>query len=176
MEAIGPRLRPGPPLLLQWLFLTHSHWAPGKLGLVSKFLLHFLKYNCIGWNLSPHSFIERLSRAFWDQDKSLRGAGQGWKGHTMQSHFPKHGHVKAKGHLGRGRAPRFCLREVWKCRARNGRSMRTGSLRPVLPGLPAPHTLLIEAVTLDTAMKGCLTPFGSSQLSRRRKFALPSLE
>ena len=76
---------------------------PGNLGFVSKFLLHFLKYNCIGWSLSPRSFIERLSPAFWDQDKSLHGAGQGWKGHTKQSHFHQHGHVKAKGHLGRGR-------------------------------------------------------------------------
>ena len=62
--------------------------------------------------------------------------------------------MKAKGHLGRGRGPGFCLREVWKCRVRSGMSMRTGSLRPVLPGLPAPDMLLIEAVTLETAMKG----------------------
>ena len=38
--------------------------------------------------------------------------------------------------------------------------MHTGSFRPVLPGLPAQDTLLPEAVTSETAMKGCLTLFG----------------
>ena len=68
--------------------------------------------------------------------------------------------MKAKGHLGRGRTPEFCLGEVWKCRTGNERSMHTGSFRPVLPGLPARDTLLTEAVTSETAMKGYLTLFG----------------
>ena len=67
---------------------------------------------------------------------------------------------ESKGTPGERQNPRACLGEVWKRRTGNERSMHTGSFRPVLPGLPAWDTLLTEAVTSETAMKGCLTPFG----------------